>query len=594
MHYKYLGLLVGLLGLYLKSHTMERDLCKPTFPVEQQARTAWIESVIRPLIKNSIVEQMYEDTVSSNDKVTKAFGTFAHKVLKTNTYTPKIDLVKPDAYIQEAKDRDWYFFSNPTLCQFDENSWNNFIDAIRQTCQCLEWNNTTNKYEFTIRTVKAYCVGQSVDNSHIYTQCLIKKIPDHKNIYQKDVWPVCKWTDKKLLLDRVLKNIVTNLQSTGLDCSKFLNPYDPWELLEIIQQELLTAQIIDERVDLVYLAYYFYPIINTFGSLENIHAYLDKHAHNNTKLRYGLWRKLLLVGAQTNKHAVFQLFFEQPNIQKEFQALDNHILWSTDQTLCARYSSLYSLLDPLFVTEDIDNIINIFYMKDGTFAAVSCGIYDLLLCAMKFNSTTIVEYFTQSLVNNRQLNAYWNETPYRARMILRQLLVHCIKANNTKIVHLLFNLIAPEQPWFMYRDIITEINLSDLNSTYVWLITTPRASQLECQKFQVPHPLFHNNHINQAYTDCIWYMLALDYSQILKNYEMYFSLRVYIKDFDYYVSRDNLRDENESQKEMSNSQAMGSLLVDFFKRASKKYPNNTDLQALLSHLGSGLSELKFK
>ncbi|UNE35261.1 hypothetical protein KG892_04750 [Vermiphilus pyriformis] len=607
MHYKYLGLLVGLLGLYLQSHTMERDLCKVALPAEIKARTEFIKNVVQPIIATSITEQMYKDSVAFTDKIIKVTGTGAQKLLCFNTYTPKSELVKSNIYTQEAQNINWHLLSTPSLCKPDqgrwgEERWNNFIDNIKKGVDYNEHNQ--------LILTQVHCIGQDFSNSLIYENCLIKS----KHLAQAK-WPYCAYGDS--LLTKVLKNILISLQGINLELEKFSNPYDPWELLEIIQQELRRVKIIDDKVDLIYLAYYFYPEINTLGSRESIQAFVDKHCQNDNKLRLALWHKLLLVGAETNKDPVYKLLMggTGPQEYENFVALDKHILWATEQTLCARYNTLYSLdtIDHRFINDDIDQIGYRFLDTDKKIKLALCGIYDLLLYAIRANSTTIVKLFIDILVHNPAISTYWNDTPCRARFVLRLLLTRSIRKDNFNIVYTLLHNIDPEKPWYRYRDIITEDRLSYINSTSLYKIVPNAATS--CRELQIPNPLI-SSPVNKSYMFCIQHLLKYRYSGILATNDIIpKKLSTYIEES--YQSDSETADKyfggysfwaNIAYNDRNNES--GSFfprftfktffriddkkyyhdfpLVDLLRDAIKEYPNDINLKILLGKIKDNL------
>lgn len=506
MKYHYYGLIIVTMGYCWQTYSMEQDLYKVTLPAETKARAEFIKNVVRPIIATSITEQMYKDSVTFTDKIIKVTGTGAQKLLCFNTYTPKSELVKSNVYRQEAKDINWHLLSNPPLCKpdqgrWDEERWNNFIDNIKKAVDYNEHNQ--------LILTEVYCIGRDFSNSLVYENCLIKS-----TCLAEAKWPYCAFGDS--LLTKVLENILISLQGINLELKKFSNPYDAWELLEIIQQELRRVKIIEDKVDLIYLAYYFYPEINTLGSRESILAFVDKHWQNDNKLRLALWHKLLLVGAETNKDPVYKLLIGSTNPQtyENFVALDEHILWATEQTLCARYNTLYSLdtIDHRFINDDIDHIGYRFVDTDKKNKLALCGIYDLLLYAIRFNSTTIVKLFIAILVHNPAISTYWNDTSCRARFVLRQLLTHSIRNDNYNIVYTLLHNIAPGKPWNIYRDIIAEDKLSHINSTSLYKIA-PNA-ETSCRELQIPNPLI-SSRMNKSYMFCIWPLLEYGYSGIL-------------------------------------------------------------------------------
>jgi hypothetical protein len=494
------------MGYCWQTYSMEQDVYKVALPTETKARSEFIKNVVRPIITTSITEQMYKDSVAFTDKIIKVTGTGAQKLLCFNTYTPKSELVKSNIYTQEAQNINWHLLSTSPLCKPDqgrwgEERWNNFIDNIKKAADYNEHNQ--------LILTQVHCIGRDFSNSLIYENCLIKSTRP-----AEAKWPYCAYGDS--LLTKVLKNILISLQGINLELEKFSNPYDPWELLEIIQQELRRAKIIEDKVDLIYLAYYFYPEINTLGSRESILAFVDKHWQNDNKLRFALWHKLLLVGAETDKDPVYKLLMwgTDPQEYENFVALDKHILWATEQTLCARYNTLYSLdtIDHRFINDDIDHIGYRFLDADKKTMLALCGIYDLLLYAMRFNSTTIVKLFIDILVHNPAISTYWNDTPCRARFVLRQLLTHSIRNDNFNIVCALLRNITPGKPWDMYRDIITEDKLSHIKSTTLYKIA-PNA-ETSCRELQIPNPLI-SSPVNKSYMFCIQHLLKYGYSEIL-------------------------------------------------------------------------------
>ncbi|KIX85212.1 hypothetical protein J120_02700 [candidate division TM6 bacterium JCVI TM6SC1] len=607
MKYHYYGLIIVTMGYCWQTYCMERDVCKVALPTETKARAEFIKNVVRPIIATSITEQMYKDSVAFTDKIIKVTGTAAQKALCFNTYTPKSELVKSNVYTQEAQNINWHLFSTPPLCEpdqgrWDEERWNNFIDNIKKAVDYNEHN------ELVLTQV--HCIGQDFSNSLIYENCLIKS----KRLAQAK-WPYCAYGDS--LLTKVLKNILISLQGINLELQKFSNPYDPWELLEIIQQELRRAKIIEEKVDLIYLAYYFYPEINTLGSRESIQAFVDKHCQNDNNLCHALWYKLLLVGAETDKDPVYKLLMWStgPQEYENFVALDKHILWATEQTLCARYNTLYSLdtIDHRFINDDIDHIGYRFLDTDKKTMLALCGIYDLLLYAIRFNSTTIVKLFIAILVHNPAISTYWNDTPCRARFVLRQLLTHSIRNDNFNIVCALLRNITPGKPWDMYRDIITEDKLSHINSTSLYKIAPNAATS--CRELQIPNPLI-SSPVNKSYMFCIQHLLKYGYSEILATNDIIpKKLATYIEEsyqsdsetadkyfggYSFWVDIAYNNNNNESGSffprflkktsfyDASKKYFHDFPLVRYLMSAIKEYPNDINLKILLGKIKDNL------
>ena len=567
MHNKYLGLLVSILGLYLQSHAMERDLCKPTFPVEQQARTAWIDTVLRPLIKNSIVERMYKDTVPTISKLSKISGTFAQKVFRANTYTPKIDLVKPDAYIQEAQFQDWYFFSMATGHQINEESWSDFISTFQT--------------QFDTKKSDVYILGYDSLDTNLYKQCLIKENTYKiKEPYLRLNWPFTPiGAITNQLIEKVLKDILISLQGIDLELQNFSNPYDPWLLLEIIQEELLRAKIIDEKVNLIYLAYYFYPAINTFGSLENIEAFLNKYSQNDKLIRYSLWRTLLCVGIQVNQTAVFKLFFEQATIAQEFRELDTCMSRITQYVLGSRHSEYYCRPCE-FSTEDIECFLLTNKNNDYT-EYISVSILDLLLCATRWKSTNVALYILQNLVYNPDLYKYCDHNPSRLHITLRFMLYHAIENNDQILVNNLLHIISPTQPLHAYSDIIKALKCSQ---KYICVASYGRKTMPECQELLInKHPLTSNS-INESYFHSLNYILSMESSQILLSNPLIIEMmgRRLWDFYDYYLK---VQEQPAEYWEPAGALAReGMLLLKFFQAMYKQKPTDKNLHTIIYEL----------